>query len=270
MSQVFFTKLPGEIVSDNAQNFKSEELSTFTNRFGVIWTHVSNYYPQANSKVERVNGLLKKTLKQLDPDLDDWPFHLFQVVSAYNNATTVFDTCPAFLMFGFKSLNAFPTAAIADQVQEFMKDDPTNLKENDAIILRLNQIQTMKEQRETLFDKKHISRKARKLLNDPRSNHNAYTLGEFVYLKKLHKTSKMQPSYDGPFQISKVFSKNTYRIKDLQNRELPGTYNLIHLRPAFQHYGSPFRTIADYTTAFGDQQRNFYNRTFQSENIQPT
>lgn len=263
LTQLFtFFPLPKSILSDNALNFISEETQSFIQDFGIQWQKTSTYYPQSNSRVERVNGLIKKLIKQLDPSFNSWPFQIFQAIHTYNNTTTIYDTSPAELMFGFKAFTHFPISSIEKMIHEHIKEFPYQITENDAIILRLYQLQSNQELRNKLTDKKHVARSHLKLLNDPKQNHNTFTVGEYVFLKKMAKHKKTDPSYEGPFIISQCLDKNTYKLHDLLDRTLPGTHNLSHLRPCFQHYGSPFQTIADFTTNFGDRQQQLYLDTF--------
>ena len=252
------------MVSDNAQNFMSREIKEFVKEFKLNWQYVSKYYPQSNSRVERVNGILKKIMKPLDPSFNKWPLFIFQVIATYNNTTTIFDTSPAKLFFGLTTNKSIDCKAVEKLIKEVYRSNPFNVYETDAIILRMIQLETLDQHREEISDKKNVARKNLKLLNDPRFNHNAYTLGEFVFAKKFNKRLKTDPNYDGPFTVAKILDKNTYKLRDLHDRLLPFTYNLSHLRPCFQYYGSPFRSIGDFTQVFGDHQRKTFINTFHS------
>ena len=102
-----------------------------------------------------------------------------------------------------------------------------------------------------------------KLLNDPKANHNVNSVGEYVQTKKLAKHHKTNPNFEGPFVISEMLDKNSYKLTDVHGKQIPGTYNLQHLRPAFQHYGSPFRSISDYSLAFGNEERKLFKKYFK-------
>lgn len=257
--------IPNTIVSDNASEFTSATIQKLAKSYGIKWRFSSVYYPQANSKVERVNGIIKKLLKQLQPDLSGWPVVLHQAIQTYNNTTTVFNTSPAELMFGFKSTCEWDTELVKKIITEYLDQHEFTLFEKDSMILRLEQLDVMNVNREVVKDKKHVARSQLKLLRDNSSNENTFTIGEYVFMKKLAKKSKNDPNYNGPFLIAEVTDKNAYKLKKLNGKILPNYFNVSHLRPAYQHYGSPFRSISDYTQAFGKEERELYQKTFDIE-----
>ncbi|TID28242.1 hypothetical protein CANINC_002603 [Pichia inconspicua] len=233
------------VVSDNAQNFIGSEVQSYV-----------------RDCVERVNGILKKHLKQLDPKLSNWQLFLFQVVKAYNNTQNIFNTTPSQLFFGTPSKINIENGSLKRLMLQVYKDYPLTVHESDATILRLHMLTEVKALREKVVSKRHAARSALKLLNDPSANNNSYTVGEFVYVKKMSKKKKTDPSYEGPFIVQDVGPKNSYKISDLHGKTLKYSFNLSHLRPAFQHYGTPFRTIADFTETFGTDQRQTFSDFF--------
>ena len=44
---------------------------------------------------------------------------------------------------------------------------------------------------------------------------------------------------------------------------LKPSYNIQQLRPCFRFYGSPFRSISDYSQEFGDKERKCYRKVFE-------
>ncbi|OWB86999.1 hypothetical protein B5S33_g5737 [[Candida] boidinii] len=57
--------VPKEIVTDNGVQFTSQAFNQFCQNWKIKIRRSSNYHPQANSRVEKVNGLLKIVLNQL-------------------------------------------------------------------------------------------------------------------------------------------------------------------------------------------------------------
>ncbi|MES9882797.1 MAG: RNase H-like domain-containing protein [Sedimenticola sp.] len=55
--------IPREIVTDNAQNFVSEEFTQFLNENGIKHSRVLPYWPRANGLVERFNKSLNKSIR---------------------------------------------------------------------------------------------------------------------------------------------------------------------------------------------------------------
>lgn len=155
---LFLFPNPSTILSDNANNFTSKTTQDFASHYDIEWRFSSVYYPQANSKVERVNGLIKKVLKSLDPNLKSWPLQLQQEIHIYNNTTTIFETSPSELMFDFKSYKQLTHSSMLVIVHDFMKNNSAGLSDIDATILRLHQHTIILEHRNIVKDKKHNAR----------------------------------------------------------------------------------------------------------------
>jgi transposase InsO family protein len=56
--------VPAKITTDNAKAFNSTELSSFYFKYGIMFSHSSNYYPQGNGLVESSNKNLMNILKK--------------------------------------------------------------------------------------------------------------------------------------------------------------------------------------------------------------
>ncbi|OWB86998.1 catalytic activity protein [[Candida] boidinii] len=86
---------------------------------------------------------------------------------------------------------------------------------------------------------------------------NEFQKGEWV-LKQRQKRHKHEPTFEGPFLVINKTEKNSYTLQGPNGLTLPGTYHISHLRPAFQYYGSPLRSIFDYSKAMGDEEREYF------------
>ncbi|GMM47348.1 hypothetical protein DAPK24_039230 [Pichia kluyveri] len=70
-------------------------------------------------------------------------------------------------------------------------------------------------------------------------------------------------------QLQKVFANRevvSSRSHDARSRLkllLKPSYNIQQLRPCFRFYGSPFRSISDYSQEFGDKERKCYRKVFE-------
>ena len=203
---------PKEIVSDNGTPFTAEATQDFAKTFNLKRHFSSKYYPQANSRVEKVNGLIKKVLKSVDPTMANWPIYVFRAVNVYNNSTTIFDTSPSQLLFGYSSFDKTEDAEISKYVKELFNDKQFHVNMIDAVILQLEKKDDREKERKSLVNKRFIARQNLKLLNDPKANHNTYSVGEYVQTKKLAKHHKTDPNFEGPFVISEMLDKNSYKI----------------------------------------------------------
>jgi len=65
--------VPTKIVTDNAKAFDSMALTSLCNKYGIILSHSSNYYPQGNDQVESSNKNLIMVIKRtMDNHKRDW------------------------------------------------------------------------------------------------------------------------------------------------------------------------------------------------------
>ena len=55
---------PARIVTDNAQAFKSARFVNFCQRYNIVLTHSTAYYPQGNGLAESSNKTLVRALKK--------------------------------------------------------------------------------------------------------------------------------------------------------------------------------------------------------------
>jgi hypothetical protein len=93
---------PEQILSDNGSQFVSELMKQVFRLLAIRPVHTTPYHPQANGRVERFNGSLKKMLRRVSAERPkDWDRYIPSVLFAYRempNESTGFS--PFELMFG--------------------------------------------------------------------------------------------------------------------------------------------------------------------------
>ncbi|XP_059073231.1 uncharacterized protein LOC131874037 [Cryptomeria japonica] len=73
--------VPHKIVTDNAINFSSHEISAFCYKYGIILSHASDYYPQGNGQAEASNKNIITILRKLvDENERTWHKHLYEAL----------------------------------------------------------------------------------------------------------------------------------------------------------------------------------------------
>ncbi|OWB54122.1 hypothetical protein B5S27_g5762 [[Candida] boidinii] len=93
--------VPKEIVTDNGVQFTSHAFNKFCERWKIKVRRASNYHPQANSRVERVNGLVKDVMYRLcRADKENWLNELYRAVHFLNNTKSIYGSSPQYLAFG--------------------------------------------------------------------------------------------------------------------------------------------------------------------------
>jgi transposase InsO family protein len=94
--------LPRILQSDNGSEFANKVLKALTHMFGIDQRFISEYHPQADGKVERAVGTIKRTLMKLLRGANIfWPLHLPFVQYCYNDKVQALTgSTPFALMFG--------------------------------------------------------------------------------------------------------------------------------------------------------------------------
>jgi transposase InsO family protein len=68
---------PRKIVTDNAQDFKSMAMISFCQKYNIVLSHSTTYYPQGNGLVESSNKSLINIIKKvLNENKRSWHVHL--------------------------------------------------------------------------------------------------------------------------------------------------------------------------------------------------
>jgi transposase InsO family protein len=57
--------VPSKIITDNAKVFCSTEMSSFCFKYGIIFSHASDYYPQGNGQAKSSNKNLMTIVKKI-------------------------------------------------------------------------------------------------------------------------------------------------------------------------------------------------------------
>jgi len=80
--------VPAKIVTDNAKAFDSMALTSLCNKYGIILSHSSNYYPQGNGQAESSNKNLIRIIKRtMGNHKRDWDRNI--KYAPWANRTTV-------------------------------------------------------------------------------------------------------------------------------------------------------------------------------------
>ena len=68
--------------------------------------------------------------------------------------------------------------------------------------------------------------------------HRQFQVGDLVLRnceasKQASEHKKLSPSWEGPYQVKQVLGKGAYKLQDLGGRDLPRTWNAVHLKKYF-------------------------------------
>jgi transposase InsO family protein len=93
--------VPATILSDNAQCFHAKALRDFAAMRGISWKYVSPYAAQANGKVERFIGTMKRAmLRSLTATVTEWDKTIASILYGYRQRPQTDGWTPYQMLFG--------------------------------------------------------------------------------------------------------------------------------------------------------------------------
>lgn len=249
---------PVNITGDNAPSFRVPfQDCPLIKQYGIKTHFSSVYYPKANGLVEAKNKLIKMLLKELDTTLmlENWYNNLPLATLLLNVLPNVHNYSSLYLVTG-RNVN-IPNFSLPDLLAKLnAKEIPLHPAEIDNINYRLYQLSRVLKARKANVDARTHIRNiiiARNKSNVPP----LFTTGEIVY-KKRTKKHKYEPTWQGPFVISRVLDKHSYKLKHPgASNSLPFTYNQSNLKSALELNGSPIKLLIDLSKVASKKANQF-------------
>ena len=196
---------PNQILTDNGSHFTAELFNQITSLCGVCHVFTTPYNPQSNGVCERFNATMCDSLASIcNTKRTNWNEQLSKITFSYNttrHTTTRFT--PFEMMFG--------------RLCKLPFDLPKK-----TTIVEPNQY--VKELQEYLTSINHIARtsieqmqmKSKQRYNAHRTNE-LYSIGQFIYVRKVGFNHKLNPKYVGPYQIIQQLNDSVYRVQNPMN-----------------------------------------------------
>jgi hypothetical protein len=217
--------VPKAITVDNGTQFDAEAFKEFCEQIGTKIHFASVRHPESNGLVERANGIIMTRIMKLifNQPRGKWPDELIKVVWSHN--TTVSRSTgftPFKLLFGDEAITPEETKAESIRTVASAEDEANYSVAKDAIEgIRLQAVENInKYQAETI---KWRDRKVR--LKNIKPWHlmlwrvaNPDTVG------------KLQLKWEGPFLVVSSSRPGSYRLKDMDDNDIPRTWNEDELR----------------------------------------
>jgi transposase InsO family protein len=193
---------PLEIQSDNGREFANGLLQELERRSGITHCFSTPYYPQANGKVERSNGMVKTLLKKLNL-LSCWPQALGQVQWLLNTRVhTKLGTTPYQLFFLRRPPKGQPQGDLRIYPGEWYLDYQQARK----TWQRWGRLSASLRTKEYAA----VNRKRRATASD------LYKVGDYVYVLRADNHSGWEPPTTGPHRVLSVNSRtHTYSVTNI-------------------------------------------------------
>ena len=207
----------------------------FCQRYNIILTHSTTYYPQGNGLAESSNKTLVRALKKtIAENKKNWDSQL--KFSLWENRITskrATGKSPYELVYGRAAV--FPVQ-LALPMARFMQE---NQEEPDDMIRRINQLVELEETRNQVDQRLIEYQEKMKNVFDQHAKDRNFQVGDLVLRWDVHraekgKHAKFDPLWYGPFKIVKLGRNNTFSLENLQGDLLDAPVNGQFLKPYFQ------------------------------------
>ncbi|XP_059075436.1 uncharacterized protein LOC131875353 [Cryptomeria japonica] len=116
--------VPHNIVTDNATNFSSHEISAFCYKYGIILSHASDYYPQGNGQAKASNKNIITILQKLvDENQRTWHKHLYEALWAdHTTKKRAIRLSPFEIVYGTKAKLPIPLELSFLKLQDVLEN----------------------------------------------------------------------------------------------------------------------------------------------------
>ncbi|GJZ53818.1 reverse transcriptase domain-containing protein [Tanacetum coccineum] len=222
--------LLGEIISDNRKQFRDNPFKDWCKKLCIRQRFASVKHPQANGLVERENRSLGEGIKaRLDARNKNWMEEISHVLWAHRTMikSSNGDT-PFSLTYGTKVVIPIEIGMPTPRTAE------VNMVQNDEA-LEIN-LDLLEERREHAAIREASKEKMEKYYNSKVRN-TSFKPGELVYCSNdashAEEVGKLGPKWEGPYEVTEVLGKGTYKLRDRDGKQLPRTWNVRNLKKCY-------------------------------------
>lgn len=203
LQDIFDTfRAPDRLISDRGSCFTSHAFKRFCLDRGI--KHVLNAVasPRSNGQVERYNRTVLDSLtaQNLRENEKDWDSQLGRIQWGLNNTIQkTIGRSPADVMFGMEMSSEFNPAL--NEIFEEARQVPS--------------LPSIRSEVKSKIDDSQVSQK--RYYDQGRRPARAYSKGDLVKITKVAfqndgKSTKLMPSFEGPFRVIKVLGNDRYRV----------------------------------------------------------
>ena len=198
---------PQNVLTDRGTNFLSHLVKEICILFKIKQMRTTAYHPQTDGLVERFNRTLVDMLTcYVVDEPEQWERFLPYVTFAYNTAVhTTLQECPFFLFFGRPPV-------LPNDIKLNFKYEITG---NDALMYTKKWMQAQRLARLHLFK----AQEKQKFHYNLGTIETKFEVGDWVLLKTPPMAGKFINRWDGPFQITKNYSKVNYEIENVKDKK---------------------------------------------------
>jgi hypothetical protein len=217
--------VPKAIIVDNGTQFDVETFKTFCNQIGTKIHFASVRHPESNGLVERENGIIITGIMKsiFNQPKGKWPDKLIKVVWNHNTAVSRSTGFTSFkLMFGDEAITPEEARTISIRTLASTEDEGDCQVTKDTIEgTRLQAIEHINK-----YQAKTIKWRDRKVkLKNIKPGH--------LVLRRVANpdtVGKLKLKWEGPFLVVSSSRPGSYRLKDMDDNDIPRSWNADELR----------------------------------------
>ncbi|KAJ3686766.1 hypothetical protein LUZ61_015930 [Rhynchospora tenuis] len=219
--------IPHTIITDNGRQFTGAPFKNYCRGLGIEINFASVCHPQSNGLAEVSNRTILEGLKKkIEGAKSTWPEYLSEVVWAYNTTPrSATERSPYALVYGMKAV--IPMEIVHPTLRTISYSTQLNAER------RVEEIETIHELREeTSTRQAEYQRRMRKVF-DKKVAPKHYQPGDWVLRRAAaagKHVGKLDPAWDGPFEIVKSAGGRAFHLKDTQGKLLANSWNASDLR----------------------------------------
>ncbi|GJR74688.1 reverse transcriptase domain-containing protein [Tanacetum coccineum] len=225
--------LPGEIILDNGKQFRDDPFKDWCEKLCINQHFAFIKRPQTNGLVERANRSLGEGIKaRLEARSKNWMEELPRVLWAHrtmiksSNGDTLFS-------LAYRTEAVIPAEIGMLTIRTAEVDLVQN---NEALEINLDLLEEIRE--EAAIREAKSKAKNGKYYNAKVQN-TSFKPGDLVYrnndTSRAKDIGKLGPKWEGPYEVTKTLRKGAYKLRDLDGKQLPRTWNISNLKKCYMH-----------------------------------
>lgn len=229
---------PLELISDNGAQFTSGVVTKYLETHRIRQIKTTPYHPSTNGKCEKFNGEIKKIIFSLarDSPRTDWKDLVTRALFLYRTRPMVHGYSPYYLVYGLDPPKIDETETTA-YIREFTDDE-----DHDNIRWLIRSQEDRDDRRNWVNSAKAVRDATRSFLQEDKADLRRWTVGDWV-LRIRPRKHKLEPYYDGPFQVTQASAHNTYHLATVAGVHLQGSYSGDQLFPAYVNHHQPVESM---------------------------
>jgi hypothetical protein len=216
--------VPKAITVDNGTQFDAKTFKEFCDQIGTKIHFASVRHSESNGLVERANGIIMMGIMEIifNEPRGKWPDELIKVVWSHNT-TISRSTCftPFKLLFGDEAITPEEAKAGSIRTAASAQDEADYHMAKDTIEgTRLQAMENINK-----YQSKTIKWRDRKVRLKIKPGHLVLRI-----VANPDTVGKLQLKWEGPFLVVSSSRPSSYRLKDMDDNDIPRSWNADELR----------------------------------------